>query len=228
MAGRRFARVLIAALLVSGASPPAALLSRPPAAPAAARPSAAAAPGTVVLQCCPSVSAPGTTIGINTGSGPGAVTYRFSGPRGVRSTLYTVTGPLIAVWTASLPPAQWIHPTSSSGLARFPRGDYRYVLMLVVPNCTVPMRVEVQGQAAADDAVTVRLDNQVVGSTPLVQIASPPPVASTVPGWGYRTERIASFTRQLAPGSHQLRFDVNNVQTFHGLLVRGRVSTGCH
>jgi hypothetical protein len=141
----------------------------------------------------------------------------------------TINSNINPQWTASLLPAQWIHPNTSSGATSQPGGLYTYTIRIEVPRCIIPMSVIVAGQAAGDDEIKIFEANNQIGQTVFAASPSPPPpVAAGGGGWGFRNERVASFLQPLGPGTHTLRIEVTNGSAGpHGLLVRAAVRTRC-
>lgn len=188
----------------------------------------------IVLPCCRCVGGEGGVVNLNSGNGAGSVPWNVSGPQVFNPIAQTITSNIHWAWTATLPPALWIHPDTTSGSTNQPGGTYIYTVRFVVPNCTIPMRVSLNGQAAADDELKAFITDQnanttQIGATPYTQIMSPPAVAQSQGGWGFRAERIASLAWSTnVPGLYTLRFEVpNSPGTPHGLLVRAALRTIC-
>jgi hypothetical protein len=185
------------------------------------------------VPCCKCVGGKGQTVDINTGSGAGSVAWRVFGPGVANPIAQTIApGTLDMFWTASLPPAGWVHPDTSNGATNFPSGTYLYEINIEVPKCTIPMDVEVSGAAAGDDEVKVYVDNfgTPIASTPLNADPSVMGgiVAAGTGGWGFRAARILQFSQPLGPGMHTLRFEVTNApESPHGLLVQAAIRTIC-
>lgn len=183
--------------------------------------------GSVTVPCCRCIGGESQRVSINTG---GSLAWRVAGPGVVGTVAQTITNNIPSLWTANLAPARWVHPNNNNGSAAEPGGVYRYEIRIVVPHCVIPMRVMLQGRAAADDQLRGFIDNNPnpIATTPTNAIASPPPVGPGAPGWGFRAERIASFSVPLGPGVHVLRFEVlNGSPGPTGLLVNGALTTQC-
>jgi hypothetical protein len=184
----------------------------------------------ITIPCCRCIDGSQRSVGINSGSGAGTVPWRVSGP-GVASgaTGQTITSGVNPQWTANLAPAQWIQPNSSSGTTSHPGGVYNYTITIQVPRCIIPMSVIVSGQAAGDDQIRIFYGNNQIGQTVLAASPSPaPPVAAGGGGWGFRNERVASFSQALGSGTHTIRIEVTNGSAGpHGLLVRGSIRSRC-
>jgi hypothetical protein len=187
-------------------------------------------PGDIRLPCCRCVGGEGQTIQINTGSGAGSAPWRVTGPGANNVLAQAITSNVHPYWTATLAPALWVQPNSSSGSTTHPVARYYYDLVIEVPKCTIPMEVMVTGEAAGDDDVQIFLDdmNLPIAKTDIT-IPSPPHANPGDGGWGFRSERIVKFSGALsAPGLHLLRMEVfNGGGGPHGLLVRAALKTVC-
>lgn len=187
-------------------------------------------PADIRLPCCRCVGGEGQTIPINTGSVAGSAPWRVTGPSASNVLAQAITSNVHTLWNATLSPAEWVQPNSSSGSTSHPVAHYYYDLIIEVPKCTIPMEVMVTGEAAGDDDVQVFLDNM---NLPIaktdVTIPSPPHAINGDGGWGFRSERIVKFSGALsAPGLHLLRMVVfNGGGGPHGLLVRAALKTVC-
>lgn len=192
-------------------------------------------PGKVItLPCCKCIGGESQVVNLNSGSGAGSVPFNVAGPGVGNPIAQTITNNIHPLWTASLPPAQWIHANNNNGSSAQPAGTYQYTVRIRVPKCTIPMRVNLAGQAAADDQLKVFVDDlqtsssTQIGATPTTAITSPPPVPANAGGWGFRAERITMFTWSTnIPGTYVLRFEVVNGPGPTGLLVRAAVKTVC-
>lgn len=187
-------------------------------------------PADIRLPCCRCVGGDGQTIQINTGSGPGSAPWRVTGPGASNVPAQAITSGLHPLWSATLSPAAWVQPNSTSGATTHPVARYYYDLIIEVPKCTIPMEVMVTGEAAGDDDVQVYLDNMTLPIAKTdITIPSPPHALANAGGWGFRSERIVKFSGALsAPGLHLLRMEVfNGGGGPHGLLVRAALTTVC-
>ena len=191
-------------------------------------------PRVIILPCCNCVGGEGDVVNLNSGNGAGSVPWNVSGPLVVNPIAQTITGNFHPAWTATLSPALWVHPDTANGSTNQPGGTYNYTVRFVVPDCTIPMRVSLNGQAAADDELKAFVTDQnatttQIGATPYTQIIPPPAVAQGQGGWGFRAERIASLPWSTnVPGLYTLRLEVpNRPGTPHGLLVRAALRTIC-
>ncbi|MES2444990.1 MAG: hypothetical protein V4574_19365 [Pseudomonadota bacterium] len=184
-------------------------------------------PPMVQVACCSCIGHPARLVSINTGSGPGTVPYRVTGPN---VPLYSVAVPTPIVhpsWNASLPPAGWIHPSGS--LIVVTGGVFIYSIQIRVPNCSIPMAIRLDGMAAGDDLVKVRVDGNQIGETPMIaDPTAPSPAPAGVPGYGYRAARMFGFGQALSPGTHLLEFEVPNIGGGpSALLVRAQLTGTC-
>ena len=188
--------------------------------------------GAIVVPCCRCIGGEGAVVNLNTGSGAGAVPWSVTGP-GVTGTAFgqTINSGIHPLWTANLAPAQWIHPNNSNGADAQPGGTYNYTVRIVVPKCTIPMRVRVSGSAAGDDQIRVFFGSSItpIATTPTTPIGSAPTVPNGAGGWGFRSERIVNFTTPtFGTGTHLLRIEVTNGSAGpHGLLVRAAARAIC-
>lgn len=189
-----------------------------------------ALPIPISVPCCRCIGATSRKISIATGLNAWSVT----GP-GVPAGAYaqTMTANFDPLWTMGVTQGQWVHPLSSNG-GNQPAGTFNYSILIEVPHCTIPMQVSLSGRAAADERLTGYLDATPFVSTPTVAIASLPAIPAGAVGWGFRTERIASFANvPLTPGTHSLRFEVPNIASFfgnptpHGLVVSADLNIAC-
>ena len=190
--------------------------------------------GTIIIPCCRCIGAKGQIIRINSGSAAGSVPWNLAGPAGAVTNpiAQTITANVHPLWTASLSPAAWVQPNGPDGATNHPGGTYNYFIHIWVPRCTIPMKVEVKGEAAGDDEVRVYRGTSLSGGTLIGQtptVADPPYAAAGVGGWGFRAARVLSFADTLAPGVlHWLRFEVGNGSLSPaGLLVRAAIRTTC-
>jgi hypothetical protein len=178
----------------------------------------------IQIPCCKCIGGDGSVVSLNTGSGPGTVPYKLTGPGGAL-TAVPITSSLNSFWTASLPPAGWVQPNNSNGATTHPGGLYTYSVKITVPNCTIPMKTVLSGSAAGDDQIVVKEGSTIIGVTPLVAISLAPAGSG---GWGFRAERIVNFTTNLTPGTHTLSIEVNNGdKTPSGVLVNAGIRTIC-
>ena len=190
--------------------------------------------GVINLPCCKCIGGQGATVSLNSGSGSGTVPYNLTGP-GAGPIAQTITSNIHPLWTASLPPARWIHANNNNGMDTQPGGTYTYSVRLRIPKCTIPMTVRLRGEAAADDSFKAYAhnlqtnQNTPIGASPTTQIFSPPPVNGGFGGWGFRSERIAQLAWSTnVPGDYELRFEVvNGSDGPTGLLVRAAIRTIC-
>lgn len=190
--------------------------------------------GVITLPCCKCIGGQGSVVNLNSGSAAGSVPWTVTGPGVGPPIAQTITNNIHPLWTATLAPAQWIHANNNNGSSAQPAGTYNYSVRIRVPKCTIPMRVHLAGQAAADDQLKVFVDNlqtstsTQIGVTPTTAISSPPPVPGGAGGWGFRAERITPFNWSTnIPGTYVLRFEVVNGPGPTGLLVRAAVKTIC-
>jgi hypothetical protein len=185
--------------------------------------------GAIAVPCCKCIGGQGNVVNFTSGSGAGSVPFNVIGPGVSNPVAQTITTNINPLWTATLAPAQWIHANDNNGGSLQPGGSYRYSVRIVIPKCTIPMKVTLTGNAAADDQVKVFLNGSPIGATPTNAISSPPPVPTLAAGWGFRAERIAPFSWTTnIPGTYVLRFDVVNGSTGPtGLLVNAALRTDC-
>lgn len=187
-------------------------------------------PKPIRLPCCKCIGGKGQVTPINSGSGAGSTPWLVAGPGVTNPVAVTVApGTVDWQWTATLAPAQWIQPNTSNGGTSHPAGIYNYDLRIEIPCCTIPMKVELAGQAAGDDQIRVFADDL---NTPIAVTNINLPVPGwALPGdggWGFKAERIVSFAHVFTtPGSHLVRIEVANGGGPHGMLVRAALTTCC-
>lgn len=144
-----------------------------------------------------------------------------TGQRSPVDTLWTVnnaaayTTPPAPTWIAGLGTAQWIQTVASPLPASLPAGVSRYRLRFNVPDCTIRMRVRLEGKMAADNKATVYFDGNMIAS------CNGPDCFSTGGGQAPTAFNVAS----IAAGPHLLQIDVTNdassvgFPTLSGLIV---------
>jgi len=128
--------------------------------------------------------------------------------------------PQPGVW-ATIAGASWLKPGGN-----LPNGHWTYVLKVEVPNCTVPQKVTISGQLAADDAARMYVD----GPGSMQTLVSNP--ANFVSGTGTRNfsavlnpSASGGFT---LPGIYFVRVEMDNLGGAPaGMVLRGKILGEC-
>lgn len=131
--------------------------------------------------------------------------------------------PLPGTW-ATIAGASWLQPAAS-----LPNGHWTYVLKVEVPNCTVPQKVVISGQLAADDMARMYVDGT---SSPTQTLVGNPPAHFAADGNSTRSFNAVlnpslpgGFTK---PGIYFIRVELDNLGGApSGMVLSGKISGEC-
>ena len=131
--------------------------------------------------------------------------------------------PLSGIW-ATIAGASWLQPS-----ANLPNGHWTYVLKVQVPNCTIPQKVTIAGQLAADDIARMYVDHA-SGSTQTL-------VGNPFAGFAADGSTTRSFSAVLnpslpggftRPGTYFVRVELDNLGGApSGMVLGGNISGEC-
>jgi hypothetical protein len=141
------------------------------------------------------------TINLSTGT----QTYAYTAPTGTTpstSGTAVVVNPINANWTASIAGAQWIAPSTGSGYANQPVGNYTYsTTFTVCAGCVYSFK----GSFSADNFATIDLGTSGIGSSNVFSVNN----NALSQDQTYATVlNLGSYT--LGTGSYTLTAIVNN------------------
>ena len=98
---------------------------------------------------------------------------------------------------------------------------FKYTLQFVVPKCTIPMDVQLEGSFAADNSAKAFLDG-----VPIASCAGPKCFATTQAG-GQAPVAFNVAVPSTGPTNHTLEIQVTNLTGPSGLIVNARLKTAC-
>lgn len=143
--------------------------------------------------------------------------------------------PLPGIW-ATLPGADWLQPALNIPGTQYngtvPNGHWTYVLKVQVPNCTVPQKVVIDGQIAADDAARLYVKHGMTG--PEQVLVGGPTVTANFAADGSSTRSFnavlnpsmpGGFTK---PGTYFIRVELDNLGGAPaGVVLKGSLAGKC-
>ncbi len=194
----------------------------------------------IVVNCCRCVGGKGDPIDISTGKASWTVSSTPTAPppmpaggwsAGPIAVVPTNMSPQVApgnigpnpfpgTWT-TLSGADWLKPNGP-----LPNGHWTYVLKVEVPNCTVPQKVFVKGNLAADDYARMYVDGPSSWNTTLVG----------TPGAGFMgaTQSFSAVLKPSAPGgftqpgTYYIRVEMDNLGGAPaGIVLQGTLASEC-
>jgi len=156
------------------------------------------------LPCCVCANGKSTVVDLATGTAP------WTSAQG--SVVPTPT--VVPGWKTPTGTGKWVYTGSNAP------GTYTYSLKINVPtNCKLPPVVSYEGIAYGDNNIVVRMDDQVLGTTPVS--------SGGQANYGFRAPYGVNFSANLIPGSHTLSITVRNDEGPTGLLVDGKLIAKC-
>ena len=207
----------------------------------------------ITINCCRCLGGKGDPVNISTGTAKWTVSKTPTAEPPMPSAGWSVgpiavvptntsqqvlpgnigPNPLPGTWT-NLLGVDWLQPAANvAGTAynsSVPNGHWTYVLKVSVPNCTVPQKVLIDGQLAADDYARMYVDYGVSGPTQTLV---------GTPGGGFSADGSAtrSFNTTLnpsmpggftKPGTYFIRVELDNLGGAPaGIVLKGTLAGQC-
>jgi hypothetical protein len=164
------------------------------------------------LTCCECLGKV-TTLNLSTGqASPKDPIWSVNGN-------FAYTTPKVPSWIA-LPQAQWIQPVASPLPSNNVPGnaDYTYTVTFYIPKCTIPNSVRLNGNFAADNSATAKLDGIAIPGA-----SCPGPVCFNTP----QAPVPLNGAPPIGPGQHTLEIVVHNLGGYSGLIVNAKLTRQC-
>ena len=205
----------------------------------------------IVLKCCKCIGGRNEPVNISTGTAAWTVSKTPTAPPPPPPGGYAGNGPIIEKMPSNYSPqvpagnigpdpmpgtwatiagASWIQPGPSGSAMSFENGHWTYALKIQVPDCTIPQKVTISGQLAADDMARMYVDHIASGTTQA--LVDNPPAHFAADGSSTRSfstvlnpTYAGGFTR---PGNYIIRVEMDNLGgSVSGIVLNAQLSSLC-